>query len=50
MLLAALKEQDNQGVLVHFRLILTVNKVDPNLRARTFEEEIEAVSDVIAEL
>ena len=51
MLLAALVEQDNRGVLVHFWLIPTkVNEAEPIARARTFEEEMEAVSDVISEL
>ena len=51
VLLAALEEQDNRRVLVHLWLIPTkVNEAEPITRARTFEEEMEAVSDVITKL
>ena len=51
MLLAALKEQDNRRVLVHFWLMpRKVNEADPDTKARFFEEELEAVSDIITDL
>ena len=40
VLLAALKEQDNRGGLVHFCLIpRKVDEADPDIKARIFEEE-----------
>ena len=48
---AALKEQDDREVSVKFWLIpMEVNEADPNAKVRSFEEEIEATSDIIADL
>ena len=49
MLLAALKEQDDGGVLVQFWLILRkADEADPDAKAGTFEERMEAMSDITA--